>query len=506
MSNQVTPVTSESTLSALKSTRNPGSNLMPDTSFQQLLQSEIGTKSAFPPERPANASKTSAPQPAVKNEAKPLNQRQPAASGNNQVTSSSNQTNHTATAPENTSGTTEKVQTDENNSAEDTDQSNTDTSNAAQILAMSGLILAPTVPPPQVAEPAQADTSNVPGLSTDNPSRPIIAQDGSTDLHETGNLAASKNKDVNLDDHTATSPLGGPANAESITATAMEATNTEAPVSKNFAQELRDSLSEKTTDTDLPKTEATPAPNKSLPEKKLSDAPINNSDTDNNPDLGKELSQTRLTAAQSEPRDNVQSVKPDQASAKHEPKAEVKSQDETIRSVTPNPATITAPATATASNTLSAAKAESFAGDSIAAKVGTTAWDRALGQKVVWMVGSAIQSAELTLNPPDLGPLQVVLNVSNDQASASFSSAQPEVREALESAMPRLRQMLSDAGVQLSGFSVGAENQQRQHQQPAPSGRSVSNFALNNDTETSAITSAAPAQRQENLGLVDTFV
>ncbi len=72
--------------------------------------------------------------------------------------------------------------------------------------------------------------------------------------------------------------------------------------------------------------------------------------------------------------------------------------------------------------------------------------------------------------------------------------------------MPRLRQMLSDAGVQLSGFSVGAENQQRQQQQPAPSGRSVSNFALNNDTETSAITSAAPAQRQENLGLVDTFV
>ncbi len=504
MSNQVTPVTSESTLSTLKSTRSPGSNLMPDTSFQQLLQSEIGTKSAFPPERPANASKTSAPQPAVKNEAKPLNQRQPAASGNNQVTSSSNQTSHTATAPENTSGTTEKVQTDENNSAEEADQSNTDTSNAAQILAMSGLILAPTVPPPQVAEPAQADTSNVPGLSTDNPSRPIIALDGSTDLHETGNLAASQNKDANLDDHTATSPLGAPANAESITATVMEATIAEAPVSKSFAQELQDSLSEKTTDTDLPKTEATPAPNKSLSEKKLSDAPINNSDTDNNPDLDKELSQTRLTAAQSEPRDNVQSVKPDQASAKHELKAEVKSQDETIRSVTPNPATITA--TATASNTLSAAKPASFAGDSIAAKVGTTAWDRALGQKVVWMVGSAIQSAELTLNPPDLGPLQVVLNVSNDQASASFSSAQPEVREALESAMPRLRQMLSDAGVQLSGFSVGAENQQRQQQQPAPSGRSVSNFALNNDTETSAITSAAPAQRQENLGLVDTFV
>jgi flagellar hook-length control protein FliK len=33
------------------------------------------------------------------------------------------------------------------------------------------------------------------------------------------------------------------------------------------------------------------------------------------------------------------------------------------------------------------------------------------------MVGSEEQTASLTLNPPDLGPLQVVLSVSNDQAT-----------------------------------------------------------------------------------------
>jgi flagellar hook-length control protein FliK len=96
------------------------------------------------------------------------------------------------------------------------------------------------------------------------------------------------------------------------------------------------------------------------------------------------------------------------------------------------------------------------ASDRIPARLGTTAWDNQVSQKVVWMVGGADQTASLTLNPPDLGPVQVVLNVNNDQATVAFSSATPEVREALENAMPRLREMLSDAGVTLGEASVSA--------------------------------------------------
>jgi flagellar hook-length control protein FliK len=50
----------------------------------------------------------------------------------------------------------------------------------------------------------------------------------------------------------------------------------------------------------------------------------------------------------------------------------------------------------------------------------------------------------------------VVLNVNNDQATVAFSSATPEVREALENAMPRLREMMSEAGVTLGEASVSA--------------------------------------------------
>lgn len=100
--------------------------------------------------------------------------------------------------------------------------------------------------------------------------------------------------------------------------------------------------------------------------------------------------------------------------------------------------------------------------DRLTARVGTPAWDNALGQRVVWMAGAHEQSATLTLNPPDLGPLQVVLSVTNNQADATFVATQPEVRQALEAAMPRLREMLGDAGVTLREATVSAESRDSQ--------------------------------------------
>lgn len=95
-------------------------------------------------------------------------------------------------------------------------------------------------------------------------------------------------------------------------------------------------------------------------------------------------------------------------------------------------------------------------------QVGTDGWDQALGQKVIWMAKGAEQTATLTLNPPDLGPMQITLNVSNNHATATFTAHQPEVRHALETSMPRLREMLNEAGIQLgqSNVSAGSPNQQ----------------------------------------------
>jgi flagellar hook-length control protein FliK len=88
---------------------------------------------------------------------------------------------------------------------------------------------------------------------------------------------------------------------------------------------------------------------------------------------------------------------------------------------------------------------------------GSAGWDNALGQKVLWMVSQQQQVAELTLNPPDLGPLQVVLSITNDEATATFVSQHADVRQALEAALPRLKEMMAESGITLNSATVSQE-------------------------------------------------
>ena len=94
----------------------------------------------------------------------------------------------------------------------------------------------------------------------------------------------------------------------------------------------------------------------------------------------------------------------------------------------------------------------------VAPRVGSTDWGGAVGEKVVWMAGQGHQVAELHLNPPNLGPLEVRLTIGNDQASALFVSHHSAVREAIETALPRLREMLADNGIMLGNVTVGSES------------------------------------------------
>ncbi|HYD95698.1 MAG TPA: flagellar hook-length control protein FliK [Noviherbaspirillum sp.] len=147
--------------------------------------------------------------------------------------------------------------------------------------------------------------------------------------------------------------------------------------------------------------------------------------------------------------------------------------------------------------------------DKLTPRVGTPAWDQALGQKVVWMVAGEQQTASLTLNPPDLGPLQVVLNVTNSQANATFIAAQPEVRQALEAAMPKLRDMLGEAGIQLGQASVnsGTPNQQGGFDQQGTQQARGHDRVGGRDAGTPepAVRTSRVQPSSSGLGMVDTF-
>lgn len=156
------------------------------------------------------------------------------------------------------------------------------------------------------------------------------------------------------------------------------------------------------------------------------------------------------------------------------------------------------------------AAASSLATEHIGARFGTKAWDQAIGQKIVWMVAGGEQTAQLTLNPPDLGPVQVVLSISDSFVDASFVSSHLDVREAIEAAAPKLREMMDNAGISLSGFSVSADSAQSgnafspdKSQQSASSQlRNANKVDATVENTTQNMPTSRPSQAQ---GLVDTF-
>jgi flagellar hook-length control protein FliK len=92
-------------------------------------------------------------------------------------------------------------------------------------------------------------------------------------------------------------------------------------------------------------------------------------------------------------------------------------------------------------------------------------WNQAIQQKVVYMVGASEQSATLTLNPPDLGPLKVVVQVDNQSVNTTFITDNPEVKQALQDGMDNLRLKMQESGIQLGQANVNTNAQSQAFQQ-----------------------------------------
>ena len=65
-------------------------------------------------------------------------------------------------------------------------------------------------------------------------------------------------------------------------------------------------------------------------------------------------------------------------------------------------------------------------------QVGSRAWSGAVAERVMWMAQGDQQFARLSLNPPQLGPLEVRVTINQEQASITFLSSHAAVREALD--------------------------------------------------------------------------
>ncbi|MCF3467771.1 flagellar hook-length control protein FliK [Stenotrophomonas maltophilia] len=134
--------------------------------------------------------------------------------------------------------------------------------------------------------------------------------------------------------------------------------------------------------------------------------------------------------------------------------------------------------------------------------LGDDGFDQAIGARLGWLADQKIGHAHIRLSPDDLGPVDVRLQLNGDKVHASFSSPHVDVRQALESSLPRLRELLGEQGFQLAHADVG-------HQAPGGGGNAPGqpggSGIIGDGEPTPGDASVSSAQLIRQRGLLDAY-
>ena len=145
--------------------------------------------------------------------------------------------------------------------------------------------------------------------------------------------------------------------------------------------------------------------------------------------------------------------------------------------------------------------AQPMTGMTIAVPVQDGAWSDALSQRVTLLAGSQQSMAEIRLTPAELGPIRVSVAMDDGAANVTFTAQHSVTREAIESALPRLRELLTENGLSLGHASVSDQSTQ-EGQESERSEREI----LADVSDVTDDDGRVPVQTvRAALGLIDTF-
>ena len=132
-------------------------------------------------------------------------------------------------------------------------------------------------------------------------------------------------------------------------------------------------------------------------------------------------------------------------------------------------------------------------------------WTQEVTDKVMWMSAQNLKSAEIKLDPAELGRLDIKIDMTQEHTQVSFSSANAGVRESLESQMYRLRELFAQQGMQNVDVDVSDQSQQQAQAQARTSGHSGTGTQTEADVTEQQHVSSIGEQQDGRLGLVDYY-
>jgi len=137
----------------------------------------------------------------------------------------------------------------------------------------------------------------------------------------------------------------------------------------------------------------------------------------------------------------------------------------------------------------------------VAVPVGQAEWARAVAQQVIATAQQQVAQARIELSPRELGPLELRVRVEqNDQASIWISATHPQAREALEAALPQLRERLAAEGMNLVQAQVSQQSPDQR-----PRGMSEPPAAAERQGESAPLQAETPATPRDPHGLIDDY-
>ena len=131
------------------------------------------------------------------------------------------------------------------------------------------------------------------------------------------------------------------------------------------------------------------------------------------------------------------------------------------------------------------------------APVSSPDWGPALNQRVTWMVANSLQNASITVNPPNLGPLEINIQTDQNKTNVQFIVSSSEVRQAIQDAIPALSKMFENSGLQLGQADINSRSHS-QNRENAKTETQIKNIeAISNQVESVSI---------QGQGLINTYV
>jgi len=131
------------------------------------------------------------------------------------------------------------------------------------------------------------------------------------------------------------------------------------------------------------------------------------------------------------------------------------------------------------------------------------AWAEGLVNRVMYLSSQNLKSADIQLEPAELGRLDIRVNVATDQSTqVTFISGHAGVREALDSQVHRLRELFAQQGLAQPDVNVADQSRGQQQQQGQAQGSNLSGVAARRAEQggTEAVEGARPVEQQVVIG------